>query len=110
MGPLSRLVGQSIHQVRDALLVYRTVEDIALFARTLATQWRQNKLSEVEAAEEAIFIDAAALQNTVPLLWKLLKACMFTTVNILKAVMAHMVSDPVLAGDNCKQSLFSRGR
>lgn len=101
MGPLSRLIGRCLEHVHEPSLVYKALEDMAFFARTLATQWRQNKLSEIDASEEATFIDADALKSTVPRLWDVLKACMFTCVNILKVVMARTVADPSLAADTC---------
>lgn len=101
MGPLSRLIGRCIERVKDASLVYRVAEEIVLFARTLGTQWRQNKFSEIDVSQESVFLADEALRTTVPRLWEVLKACMFTCVNVLKVVIARTINDPILAADQC---------
>ncbi|KKK18149.1 hypothetical protein AOCH_004844 [Aspergillus ochraceoroseus] len=69
LGPLSRLIAHAIENVREPALVTQTVDQIADFVRTLMVQWRQNKLSEVDQAEEAEFLDPESLENTIPSLW-----------------------------------------
>ncbi|KAI9791103.1 MAG: hypothetical protein M1816_004334 [Peltula sp. TS41687] len=100
MGPLSRLIGNCLEAVHDPALVYSSVQQLALFARSLATQWRQNKLSEIDVSEETTFLDTEAFQATVPLLWKILQNAMFAAVNILKTGMSRTVAVSSLAADN----------
>ncbi|KAI9885521.1 MAG: hypothetical protein M1823_002703 [Watsoniomyces obsoletus] len=102
MGPLSRLIGFSLEHVKNPALVYKSVEDVVLFARTLATQWRQNKLSEIDASEERIFIESDALATTIPRLWDVLKTCMFSCISVLRVVIARAVVDSAMARDDCE--------
>ncbi len=102
MGPMSRLIGLSVENVKNPALVYKAVEEVVLFAKTLATQWRQNKLSEIDASEEKIYIENEALAMTIPRLWNVLKTCMFSCISILRVVMARTVADPAMAGDDCE--------
>lgn len=103
MGPLSRLIARSVEQISSndgaAALIYGVLEDLVSFARTLATQWRQNKLSEIDASEEAIFIGVEARTTTLPRLWHLLKMVLFACVNVLKVTIARTVADAALGGD-----------
>ncbi|KAI9749330.1 MAG: hypothetical protein M1815_002580 [Lichina confinis] len=103
MGPLSRLIARSVEHVSSdddaAALIYGALEDLFSFARTLATQWRQNKLSEIDASEEDIFVDAEARTTTLPRLWHLLKMILFACVNVLKVIIARTVADAALGGD-----------
>ena len=105
MGPLSRLIARSVEHVSSdddaAALIYGALEDLFSFARTLATQWRQNKLSEIDASEEDIFVDAEARTTTLPRLWHLLKMILFACVNVLKVIIARTVADAALGGDAC---------
>ncbi|KAJ5888730.1 hypothetical protein N7495_008771 [Penicillium taxi] len=97
LGPLSRLVSHAVENVRDPKLVAQTVDYLADFVRTLMVQWRQNKLSEVDVAEEAEFLDAESLETTFPALWKLLRNCLYSVVIILRAVLGRTINDPALA-------------
>jgi len=65
------------------------------------TQWRQNKLSEIDVSEEAEYLASEATEGTLPQLWKLLKSALFGTVIVLRAVVGRILNDPVLAADTC---------
>ncbi|KAL4778312.1 hypothetical protein BJX76DRAFT_362856 [Aspergillus varians] len=99
LGPLSRLISHAIENVRDPRLVARSVDEIADFARTLVVQWRQNKLSEVDKAEEAEFLEEESLKKTIPILWKLLRSCLYSVVIILRAILGRVINDRGLASD-----------
>ncbi|KAL4879057.1 hypothetical protein BJY04DRAFT_105319 [Aspergillus karnatakaensis] len=99
LGPLSRLIAHAVENVQDPRLVARTVAQIADFARTLGVQWRQNKLSEVDKAEEAEFLEPDSLKNTIPTLWKVLRSCLYSVVIILRAVLGRVINDRALASD-----------
>ncbi|KAJ0415593.1 hypothetical protein BJY00DRAFT_293151 [Aspergillus carlsbadensis] len=99
LGPLSRLIAHAVENVRDPGLVARSVDQIADFVRTLAVQWRQNKLSEVDRAEEAEFLDPESLKDTIPGLWKLLRSCLYSIVIALRAVLGRVINDSALASD-----------
>ncbi|KAJ5155273.1 hypothetical protein N7492_008076 [Penicillium capsulatum] len=100
LGPLSRLVSHAIENVRDPRLVAQAVDYLADFVRTLMVQWRQNKLSEVDLAEEAEFLEAESLQTTIPALWKVLRNCLYSMVIILRAVLGRTINDPALAASS----------
>ncbi|KAL4777555.1 hypothetical protein BDW60DRAFT_5303 [Aspergillus nidulans var. acristatus] len=99
LGPLSRLIAHAVENSRDPRLVARSVDRIADFVRTLMVQWRQNKLSEVDKAEEQEFLEAESLRDTIPNLWKLLRNCLYSVVIILRAVLGRIVNDRALASD-----------
>jgi hypothetical protein len=102
LGPLSRLIAHAVENSRDPRLVARSVDRIADFVRTLMVQWRQNKLSEVDKAEEQEFLEAESLRDTIPNLWKLLRNCLYSVVIILRAVLGRIVNDRALASDKSK--------
>ncbi|PSN74667.1 hypothetical protein BS50DRAFT_480896 [Corynespora cassiicola Philippines] len=108
MGPLSRLIAHAAENVKDPWLIQTMMDDLASFARALTTQWRQIKLSEVDPAEEAAYLEEAALNNSLPLLWRLLKAALFATTIILRGVLNRMLGDSVLAGDAVAPLLASQ--
>ncbi|OQE93731.1 hypothetical protein PENNAL_c0005G08466 [Penicillium nalgiovense] len=100
LGPLSRLVAHSIDSVRDPRIVAQTVDYLAGFVRTLMVQWRQNKLSEIDVAEEADFLDAESREITLPALWKMLRNCLYSVVIALRAVLGRTINDPALAANS----------
>lgn len=104
LGPLSRLMAHAVENVNDPALVSQAVDHIAGFARTLMVQWRQNKLSEIDRAEEAEFLDSDSLQNTLPALWKLLRNCLYSSVIVLRAVLGRVINDRVLAAGTSRLS------
>jgi hypothetical protein len=97
LGLLSRLISHCIENVSDARLVSSATDQLTSFARTLHVQWRQNKLSEVDASEESMFLDPGTLSTTLPALWRLLRTCLFASVIILRSVLGRVLNDPTLA-------------
>ncbi|KAJ5939411.1 hypothetical protein N7466_002545 [Penicillium verhagenii] len=97
LGPLSRLISHAVENAQNPQLVAQTVDYIADFVRTLMVQWRQNKLSEVDVAEEKDFLDEESLQTTIPALWKVLRNCLYSVVIVLRAVLGRTINDPALA-------------
>lgn len=99
LGPLSRLIAHAVENVRDPQIVSAVVHSLADFARTLTIQWRQNKLSEIDISEEAMFLDEESLKVTLPTLWRLLRVSMFAVVIILRAVLGRVLGDHALAAN-----------
>lgn len=99
LGPLARLIGHSIEQVTDPYLVTAVLDDLELFARTLNTQWRQNKLSQVEASEQQEKLEDTTFKVTAPTLWKLLQPTLFANVIVLRSVLGRVLADGALASD-----------
>jgi hypothetical protein len=108
MGPLSRLIAHSVENVKDPWPIQTMMDDLASFARALTTQWRQIKLSEIDPAEESIYLEEEALHKTLPLLWKLLKAALFSTTIILRGVFSRTLGDGALASDAVAPVLASQ--
>ena len=99
LGPLSRLIGHSVGEVKQSWLVRATLEDLESFAKTLHMQWRQNKLSEIDLSEESLYMDHESLEKTIPQLWKLLRTTLFAVVIILRSLVARILGESVLAND-----------
>ncbi|PWY70458.1 hypothetical protein BO70DRAFT_389811 [Aspergillus heteromorphus CBS 117.55] len=97
LGPLSRIIAHAIENVQDPGLVAQSLDHITDFVRTLMVQWRQNKLSEIDRAEEAEFLDPESLKSTIPALWRLLRNCLYSVVIVLRAVLGRVINDHVLA-------------
>lgn len=102
LGPLARLIGHTVEQVRDPQLVLAAVDDIEGFVRTLYLQWRQLKLSEIDASEEAMYLDNETLYKTTPALWKLLRSTMFALIIILRSVVGRTLGDRMLSSSRSK--------
>ena len=96
LGPLSRLTAFSVEQVRDPDILGVMVKDLSAFTRSLDVQWRQNKLSEIDALEESDYLTEESLQKTLPLLWRTLRAAMFAIVVILRSLLGRLLEDPRL--------------
>ncbi|KAK6390356.1 hypothetical protein LTR65_005731 [Meristemomyces frigidus] len=108
LGPLARLVGHAVEQVNEAWLVVAVLDDVEGFARTLYLQWRQTKLSEIDASEENVYLDAESLNKTIPALWKLLRLTLFAVVIILRSALGRMLGDGALAGDEVAPKLVTQ--
>jgi hypothetical protein len=93
LGVLSRVAAYCVENLTDTNLVFQLVEDLTTFSRSLSTQWRQNKLSELDVSEETQFLAEQALQKTLPLLWQVLKSTMFSIVIIQNGVISRALRD-----------------
>lgn len=99
LGPLARLIGHAVEQVQAPWLVTATLDDLESFTRTLYLQWRQTKLSEIDASEENLYLDAETMSKALPALWKLLRSTLFVAVIILRSAVGRLLGDGALAGD-----------
>jgi hypothetical protein len=108
MGPLSRLIAHAAENVKDPMLIQTMMDDLSSFSRALTTQWRQIRLSQIDPAEESAFFEEEALNKTLPLLWKLLKAALFATTIILRGVFTRTIGDSTLASDVVAPSLATQ--
>jgi hypothetical protein len=97
MGPLSRLIAHAIENLRDPRRILEVRDHLLAFSERLFTSWQRNKLSEVDPSEEATFLTPDTLRVTFPVLWQVLKAVMFATVVILRAVIGRTLIHPVLS-------------
>lgn len=99
LGPLSRLIGHSLEQAQDPRLVTAALDDLETFAKTLLTQWRQNKLAGIESVEQNEHIHEVTLSTTLPMLWKLLQPVVFASVIIMRSALGRLLGDRNLAQD-----------
>ena len=109
-GSLSRLVSLCVDSAGDVDTLFKSMEDLAAFTRSLAVQWRQTKLSEVDAAEESVFLSDMTIKSTLPLLWQVLKSTMFAIVTIQRAFLGRVLGDgriPTTQGKASQLFLFS---
>jgi hypothetical protein len=108
MGPLSKLAAYCMGNMANSRQIIVHLDDISSFAGILAKRWRQNKLSELDASEEAIFLTEETVKVTFPLLWQVMKASMFAIVNILRAIIARSLIDPVLIAGASATAIASK--
>lgn len=93
LGSLSRLLAHCVEHLQDVSLLGAFIGDISAFSRSIGIQWRQNKLSEIDAHEEIAFLSDESLQNSLPLLWQTLKSIMFCIVVILRPLLGRVLED-----------------
>ena len=105
LGTLSRIAAFCVEMVRDTGLLFKVVDDLATFSRSVCIQWRQNKLSELDASEEETYLTEEAMQSTLPLLWQVLKSTMFSTVIIQSALLSRLLGDKRMPAS---QGVFSQ--
>ena len=99
LGPLSRLMAFSIEHVQDWELLFTMVKDLATFSRSLSVQWRQNKLSEIDLAEESTYLSEETMRHTIPLLWRVLRSTMFAIIVALQALLRRVLDDSRMPSD-----------
>ncbi|QIW99958.1 hypothetical protein AMS68_005476 [Peltaster fructicola] len=97
LGSLARLIAHGIDQVQDPGTIMAVLDDLDDYSRILHQQWRQNKLSTVEVADEGMILDAETLHTTFPALWKLYRGIMFASTLILRAITGRLLGDKTLA-------------
>lgn len=108
LGPLSRLIGHTVEQVRQPWLVTGAVDDLEDFTKTLHLQWRQNRLAQVDAADEEACFDGETMHTTTPTLWRLLRTTMYASVIILRSAIGRLLGDGALADDATASRLASQ--
>jgi hypothetical protein len=108
MGPLSRLLAHCVSSTPSPTTLHSLVDRISQFARTLTTQWRQNKLSEIDPSEDVVYLDEQARKFTIPVLWQVLKSAMFACVIVLRAVVGRVLLDKALATDGSAPVLAAK--
>ncbi|ETN39214.1 uncharacterized protein HMPREF1541_05437 [Cyphellophora europaea CBS 101466] len=99
LGGVSRLLAMAIDAAQDRQSIMDVVSRLAEFARTLATSWRQNKLSEVDISEEVQVLDGETIRVSLPVLLQLLRDTMFATIIALRSVVGRLLTDRFLASD-----------
>ena len=103
MGALATLIAHTIEHIQDVWLVKAVMEDILKFTAILVQQWRMNKLSAVDQAEDSNAIEQQTVDGPFSSLWKVLKVSLFAITVILKGVLACALNRKIFAKDECKQ-------
>ena len=93
LGPLTRLMCLSIANVSNANILSAHIESLVSFTRSVLVQWQQNKLSEVDPAEEEEFLSEASLKHTLPVIWNFLRTAMFSVLILQRAVLSRVLED-----------------
>ncbi|CAL8580821.1 hypothetical protein XPA_006538 [Xanthoria parietina] len=96
LGRISRLAAFSTEHATDLITLSRLLQDLFDISRSLCVQWRQNKLSEVDASEQDLFLSDNTIRKTLPLLWRVLRSSMFSIVIILTAWTGRLLSDNLI--------------
>jgi len=99
MGPLSRIIAYAVDHSQDTRMIQAVTDSLNILAETVLKQWRETKLSEVDVTEESIYLDEQTLTKTLPVLWKLLRSCLFATVIVLTAITGRILNDRRLGSD-----------
>ncbi|KAL2172808.1 hypothetical protein VTG60DRAFT_2627 [Thermothelomyces hinnuleus] len=93
LGPLSTLLSYAVQHARDPAVVLQLQDDLVAFTSGLLQYWQTNKLCELDASEETIFLTQETLQTTWPALWQFLKRIMYASVAILHSIVARSLLD-----------------
>ena len=99
LGSLSRFVAFAVEEAYPSDCLAKTTTDLAGFTRCLCVQWRQNKLSEIDSAEESTYLAQETVRESLPLLWRVLRSSMFSAIVILKSLLGRTVTDTRLPQD-----------
>ena len=99
LGTLSRIMAFSLGEVRGSDALPSFIKDLANLSRSLLVQWQQNKLSEIDAVEEAEFLTEESVRSTLPTLWQLLRSAMFAIVIVLRSIVGRALEDGSLPTD-----------
>lgn len=103
LGPLSRVIAFVVENVKHANLIIPALDELVAWSTRLHDHWQHTLLSTLDATKEAAHFDHATLQNSLPVLWSLLKNSFFAIVVILGAVIGRVAVDKVLAPRSGKQ-------
>ncbi|KAL2156005.1 hypothetical protein VTH82DRAFT_749 [Thermothelomyces myriococcoides] len=108
LGPLSTLLSFAVQHARDSGVVLQLQDDLVAFTSRLLQYWQTNKLCELDASEEAIFLTEETLQTTWPTLWQFLKKIMYASVVILHAIVARSLLDRRLKHPSVEPSVATK--
>ena len=91
LGALSHVVAYSVTTIDVPDLLDTVTLDLLTFCKSLDIQWRQNKLSEIDAREEDQFLVQETRSSTLPILWHLLQSVGFAVVVTLRSLVETLV-------------------
>lgn len=107
LGALSRIISYSIGHVQNMELLPALIGDISAFTKSLCTQWRQNKLSEIDLKEETTYLSDETIRTSLPLILRVLKLSMFSIVVMLRSLLERGLEDARIPMDGGKYLLIN---
>ncbi|KAL8738552.1 MAG: hypothetical protein Q9181_000659 [Wetmoreana brouardii] len=108
LGRLSRLMAFSVGRVKDVVLLVRILQILTEFSRSLSIQWRQNKLSEIDISEETVFLADETLRMPLPLLWRVLRSCLYAIIIILIPYTDRLLYNDLSIKDDAAADVLSQ--
>jgi hypothetical protein len=99
LGPLSRLIAHAVENVSNSWAIQTMIDDIAGFTKSLLTQWRGCRLSNIDTHVESQVYTEDTLKTTIPGLWRLLRVTLFALVIVLRGAVGRVLNDAHLAAD-----------
>ncbi|KAL8701947.1 MAG: hypothetical protein Q9224_000246, partial [Gallowayella concinna] len=104
LGRLAQLAAFSVGHAADLSTLKMLLQDLLSVSRSLCTQWRQNKLSEVDVSEETMFLTDKSIKVSLPLLWRVLRSSMFAIVVILASYTGRLLGEKLIKKDDASSS------
>ncbi|TQS34821.1 hypothetical protein Golomagni_04783 [Golovinomyces magnicellulatus] len=97
MGPLSQLIAFAIKSVKSPFKVIEARDHLLAFTGALLDRWIRIKFSEIDSSDQGLILTPATIQETLPLLWQVLKTIFFTLIVIFQAIIGRTLIDPLLS-------------
>lgn len=97
MGSLSHLIAYAVENAKSAFKVIETREQLLAFTREISDKWKRMRLSQIDILDESNLLSPSTVQETLPILWNMLKMLFFTSIIILKAIFGRTLIDPILS-------------
>ncbi|POS85569.1 hypothetical protein EPUL_003401 [Erysiphe pulchra] len=97
MGSLSQLIAHAVENAKSPFKVIETRELLLAFTSEVFDKWKRTKFSEIDILDQGLILNSVTIQETLPLLWQVLKMVFFTSIVILRAILGRTLIDPILS-------------
>ncbi|RKF55073.1 Peroxisomal membrane protein PEX17 [Erysiphe neolycopersici] len=97
MGSLSQLIAHAVENVKSPFKVIEARELLLAFTSEIFDKWKKTKFSEIDIFDEGLKLNSVTIQETLPLLWQVLKMVFFTSILILRAILGRTLIDIILS-------------
>ncbi|EPE32684.1 hypothetical protein GLAREA_07818 [Glarea lozoyensis ATCC 20868] len=108
VGSMSRIISDAIERCSNPHRAIEALDHLLGFTGILLSAWEANKLSELDTSEEETFLTPETRRITYPALWQLLKGVMFSTVVILRSIVAKTVTNSLLSSNGVAPTIASK--
>lgn len=108
MGPMSRIIADAIEYCQSPNKAVEALDHLRVFTGVLISSWEANKLSELDMSDEETFLTPETRRTTYPALWQILKGAMFSTVVILRSIVAKTVTNSLLSSNGVAPTIASK--